>query len=130
MNNILKTGVAALALSILTIPAVVQADTLENMERERSILIDTMLDTELTAKDRQSKVEISKHRLIDLERMVLRDDSLRGRNTPHVRRAFGNYDLTFLVHTAAEKEVSIIDNWLEQLGVTTHKLMSADRGRR
>ena len=35
--------------------------------------------------------------------MVLRDDKLTGRNTPQVRRAFANYDLTFLVHASAEK---------------------------
>ena len=62
--------------------------------------------------------------------MVLRDKKLKGRNTPTVRRAFENYDLTFLVHSAVEKNVSILDNWLDQLGVTTQSVMSATLRRR
>ena len=75
-------------------------------------------------------MRISQRRLIDLERMVLRDSSLTGRNTPTVRRAFENYDLTFLVHASSEKNVSAIDAWLAQIGITTQSLMSAKMGRR
>ncbi len=106
------------------------AGSVENLERERAILIDTMLDPEATPAERHGKIETSKHRLVDLERMVLRDDSLVGRNTPTIKRAFANYDLTFLVHAAAEKDMSVLDNWLEQLGITTQSLMSARRARR
>ena len=100
------------------------------MERERAILIETLRAADLEANERAGKVEISRHRLVDLERMVLRDDSLAGRNTPTVRRAFANYDLTFMVHSASEQQVSVIDIWLGQLGLTTQSLMSASRGRR
>ena len=67
------------------------------MERERAILLDALLSAELEpakapAKDRTSPAT----GLIDLERMVLRDKSLAGKNTPAVRAAFENYDLTFL----------------------------------
>ena len=79
-----------------------QADTLENMERERAILLDALLSPGLTVAEREGRITISKTRLIDLERMVLRDKSLMGRNTPTVRAAFENYDLTFLVHATAE----------------------------
>ena len=68
--------------------------------------------------------------LFDGKTMKLRDDSLVGVNTPTVKRAFANYDLTFLVHAAAENEMSVIDNWLEQMGITTQSLMSAKQGRR
>lgn len=107
-----------------------QAGPLENMERERALLIDTLLAAELSPAERQGKVEISRRRLVDLERIVLRDGSLTGRNTPTVRRAFDNYDLTFLIHAAAEKNVTVLDNWLEQAGLTTQSLMGAKRGRR
>ena len=63
--------------------------------------------------------------MIDLERMVLRDDSLTARNTPVVRKAFANYDLTFLVHASAERKRGVVDVWLEQIGITTESLMSA-----
>ncbi len=117
-----------LAGPLATGPA--QAGTLENLERERAIFIDSMLDPEATPVERIEKVRISQRRLIDLERMVLRDSSLTGRNTPTVRRAFENYDLTFLVHASSENNASAIDAWLAQIGITTQSLMSAKMGRR
>ena len=56
--------------------------------------------------------------------------SLRANDTPAVRFAFENYDLTFLVHSSIERNRSIIDHWLEQVGVSTNTLMSARMGRR
>ena len=47
-----------------------------------------------------------------------------------VRRAFQNYDLTFLASAAAEFDLAIIDNWLAQLGLTTQSLMATEVGRR
>lgn len=107
-----------------------QAGSVENLERERALLIDVFLDPSLTPAERDSRVGHSMHRLLDLERMVLRDEDLIGRNTPTVKRAFKNYDLTFLVHAATEKDMSVIDGWLEQVGITTQGLMAAKRGRR
>jgi hypothetical protein len=122
--------VAAGCLGFGLVSAPVQAGTLENLERERAIFIDSLLDPEATPTERIEKVRISERRLVDLERMVLRDKSLTGRNTPAVRRAFENYDLTFLVHASAENNVSAIDTWLGQIGITTQSLMSAKMGRR
>lgn len=116
----------ALALS----SGMAMADSLENLERERAILIEAMLNPELSPADRQQRLESEKRRLVDLERMVLRDDALKGKNTPVVRKAFANYDLTFLVHASTEKKLSLMDNWLEQVGVSTQTLMSARKGMR
>jgi len=117
---------AVLALS----SGVASADSLENLERERAILVETMLNPELSPAERQQRIEAEKRRLVDLERMVLRDDALKGKNTPVVRKAFSNYDLTFLVHASVEKKVSLMDNWLEQVGISTQTLMSARKGMR
>ena len=125
--NMLKIGL--LATLMLTSP-LAQAGTVENMERERALLIDTFLDPTLPPAERGQKIEVAGRRLIDLERMVLRDDSLKGRSTPTVRRVFANYDLSFLVHAATEKNMSALDLWLDQLGVSTQALMSARMGRR
>ncbi len=127
-----RGSVAALALSVSIGAFALQAEagTVENMERERAILIETLRSADLEAGERANQVEISRHRLVDLERMVLRDDSLKGRNTPTIRRAFANYDLTFMVHSASERQISVIDTWLAQLGLTTQTLMSASQGRR
>ena len=132
MSKLILGGAAAVALSAsigaFTLPA--EAGTVENMERERAILIKTLRSADLAAEERANQVEISRHRLVDLERMVLRDDSLKGRNTPTVRRTFTNYDLTFMVHSASEQQISVIDTWLAQLGLTTQTLMSTNQGRR
>lgn len=127
--RILPIAIMSVAMSI-AIAAPVRAGTLENMERERAHLIHTLLDAEISPVDRQAKMEAAQHRLIDLERMVLRDDSLVGRNTPHVRRAFANYDMTFLVHASAESSLTLADTWLQQLGITTQNLLATKVGRR
>lgn len=126
--NILLSA-AVIAATFGTVGAA-QAGTLENMERERAIMIETLLDPSTTPEERQTKVANYQRRLVDLERMTLRDKSLTGENKPVVRRAFENYDLTFLVHASVEKNATIVDHWLEQIGVSTHTLMGARMGRR
>jgi hypothetical protein len=106
------------------------AGTLENMERERAILLETILSGDMNASERESRIQVARTRLVDLERMVLRDKKLIGRNTPAVRAAFDNYDLTFLVHASTEKGRSIADHWLGEVGVSTTALMNARKGRR
>lgn len=126
-TSILGAAVLAAALG-LTLP--VQAGALENMERERAIMLHSLLSAEFTPQKRQEKVEISRNRLLDLERMVLRDKSLVGKNTPSVRAAFDNYDLTFLVHASVERDRTLLDHWLDEVGVSTKSLMNAQTGRR
>ncbi len=118
------------AAAVVTLAGAVQAATLENLERERGIVIETLLDPSLTPRQRQDKIAVSKRRLVDLERMVLRDKSLAERHDPVVRKAFDNYDLTFLIHASVEKNAALIDHWLQQVGVSTHTLMNARLGRR
>ena len=131
MNNTLRSltiiastiSIAILSSNLEITPA--SAGVLENLERERASVLKSILDPELSPSERQKKIQGSKMRLIDLERMVLRDDKLKGRYTPTVRRAFENYDLTFLLHAATEKNLTITDNWLAELGITTQNIMSA-----
>ncbi|MBT5081709.1 MAG: hypothetical protein HOK21_25375 [Rhodospirillaceae bacterium] len=131
MKQALKKVLPMVAfLTACAATAPVQADTLANMERERALLIETMLDGEISPAERHLRLERGQRRLLDLERMVLRDDKLVGRNTPKVRQAFANYDLTFLVHASVEKNRSMADTWLGQLGISTQNLMSAKQGRR
>ena len=130
-TSVCKTLIAPAAIAlVLAAAGAAHAGSLENMERERAIMIETMLSGDIDNTQRQGRLEIVRTRLIDLERMVLRDDKLTGRNTPVVRRAFENYDLTFLASAAAEFNVAIIDNWLAQLGLTTQSLMATEVGRR
>ncbi len=121
---------AAAAAAMLAPLGAAQAGSLENLERERAMLMQALMSADLSAKERQSKVALSRNRLIDLERMVLRDKKLVGRNTPAVRAAFENYDLTFLVHASIERDRALLDHWLNQVGVSTQSLMNARVGRR
>ncbi|MDY6920331.1 MAG: hypothetical protein SV765_08965 [Pseudomonadota bacterium] len=104
--------------------------SLENLERERARLLQTALATDLGMTQRQQRLEAQSRYLVDLERMVLRDDRLLGVNVPLVSRAFGNYDLTFLSHSALESNRHIVDYWLEQQGLTTAQIRQARVGQR
>jgi len=123
------TGIAAAAVFI-ALGAPASAGPLENMERERAIMIETMLSGDLDNNQRQGRIEITRTRLVDLERMVLRDKSLIGKNQPLVRAAFENYDLTFVVHASVENSRSIADHWLSEIGLSTQAIMNARSGRR
>lgn len=132
ISRVQQTLIAA-GITILMFAAAIggaAAGTLENMERERAILLETILSGDMNAAERENRIQVAKTRLVDLERMVLRDKKLIGRNTPAVRAAFDNYDLTFLVHASTEKSRSIADHWLGEIGVSTTSLMNARMGRR
>ena len=127
----MMTKFAILTAAALAVAAgTAQAGSIENLERERAIAIETLLSPEMAPAERHAKIAVSKGRLVDLERIVLRDTSLEGRATPAVKRAFDNYDLTFLVHAATEKNLTVMDHWLEQLGLTAQSLTIAQRRRR
>mgnify|MGYP001224779278 FL=1 len=121
-------AVATIVLSFAS--ANVSAGSLQNLERERAAMIETLLDSGIKNSERQRKIEISRSQLIDLERMVLRDQSLKGKNTRAIQMAFKNYDLTFLVHASIEKGKSVSDHWIGEVGLTTASLMNARMGRR
>ena len=127
MKNSLKF---ALLAAVMTVPGMAVAGSLENLERERAILLETMFSPSIESEARHEKLALEKRRLVDLERILLRDKSVIGRNTPEVRRAFENYDLTFLVHASVDRDLSMVDHWMEQIGVSTHSLMGARVGRR
>lgn len=123
------TGIATAAL-LIALAAPASAGTLENMERERAIMIETLLSGDIDNTQRQGRLEIARTRLIDLERMVLRDKTLLGKNQPLVRAAFDNYDLTFVVHASVEQNRSLADHWLSEIGLSTQAIMNARSGRR
>ena len=127
MKNPLKF---ALLAAVMTVPGMAVAGSLENLERERAILLETMFSPAIESEALLEKLALEKRRLVDLERILLRDKSVIGRNTPEVRRAFENYDLTFLVHASVDRDLSMVDHWMEQIGVSTHSLMGARVGRR
>lgn len=98
---------------------------LENLERERALLIAAHLDRSLDAAGRRDRAAIALRRLIDLERMVMRDPGTRTDTRPIARRAFADYELTFLAHASVERELSVVALWLERLGITSDRLLAA-----
>jgi len=130
MSILRTTSLGLAAAAALTLSSAAHAGPVENMERERAILLETALDPNITPQERTQKITVAQRRLVDLERIVLRDKSLVGRDTPAVRRAFANYDKTFLVHASAEKNRHVLAHWLDQLGLTSQAVLQAERRRR
>jgi hypothetical protein len=127
----MKTKILTLAAaSLIAFGASAQAGTLENLERERAVTVNAFLDSSLSVDERQAKMDSQYRRLIDLERMVMRDKSLRGQNTKTVRIAFKNYDVTFMGHASAEKGYTMVDHWLGQFNISTDSVMSSRVGSR
>jgi len=106
------------------------ADPLESMERERARLIATLLDPDREAHARLAEADAGRRRLVDLERIALRDPGTETDTRPIARRAFADYDLTFLAHASIERDMAVLDLWLDRLGISTARIMAARVGRR
>ena len=120
-RNIMQTCLIASAV-LISAPAV--AGSLENLERERSIMVSLLLDADLNIAQRQEKIALSKRRLTDLERIALNDKALKKSRSPLVLKVFKNYEMSFLVHSAAESGRSMSTHWLEGIGLSTSDLMN------
>lgn len=114
------TSLASLGISFSA-----QAGSIENMERERAIVISQILDPAMSSQTRWKRMGYSKRRMVDLERIALNDKSLQDSRKHSVMRAFREYELSFLVHAATESQRPITVHWLETMGLTTSDLMNA-----
>lgn len=104
--------------------------SLKNLERERARLLELALSSETDSVQRQQQIQQMSYNMVDLERMVLRDDRLLGLSDPSVKRAFNDYDLTFISHASIESKQHIVDFWLEQLGLSSARITEARVGLR
>lgn len=125
----MMTVLAGAALAV-AVAGPLAAEPLENMERERARLIATLLDPDSEANGRLAEAETARRRLIDLERIALRDPRTATDTRPIARRAFADYDLTFLAHASIERDMAVLDLWLDRLGLSTASIMAARVGRR
>ena len=114
-----------LIASAILISAPAVAGSLENLERERSIMVSHLLNADLNVAQRQEKIALSKRRLADLERIALNDKVLKDSRSPLVLKVFKNYEMSFLVHSAAESGRTMSTHWLEGIGLSTSDLMNA-----
>lgn len=129
MSSLLRVALMG-GLAWLTLTNVAIAGPLENLERERAFFVGLITDVGLPPDIRQQRLGASAARLRDLERIVINSDELLGRNTPTVRRAFATFELTFLVHAAAEEGRSPVEHWFASVGLDTPALVDASVGRR
>jgi hypothetical protein len=104
--------------------------SLENLERERAALLSAQLDSSLDLSQRQQKAQGIYRRLVDIERMVLRDDRVTSSSSQLAKNAFDKYELTFLVHSSAEKSLPPLSHWMSELDLTTDTVLSAKTGHR
>ncbi|WP_057831418.1 hypothetical protein [Colwellia sp. TT2012] len=104
--------------------------TLENLERERAVFLNNLTTTKLTAYQRDQQGNHIIKRLIDMERMVLRDDRISLSNSVMAKKAFQNYELTFLVHASSESKKAPMAHWLHALNITDEKIYKSQSGAR
>ena len=121
MSNLFKNLILILSL---TICSNANANSIDSLERKRAEVLNLVLDKSISIGERKKRLEISKMRLLDLERMTINDKNINKNPNHRTIKAFENFDLTFLVHSSLEKEKPISVTWLEKIGFTTENLMS------
>ncbi len=104
--------------------------TLENLERQRAVLLDNLTTIKLSTYQREQQTNKLIKRLVDMERMVLRDDRIAASNSIMAKKAFQNYDLTFLVHAGSESKKSPMAHWLHSLNITSQSIAKSRAGAR
>ena len=131
VSNMLIGGlVAFLGAPLCSVGVKAESRTLSNLERERAVLIDAIISENNNPSERQQKIVTCQRRLMDMERMVIRDDRLLGSDDPHVQRAFEQYDTTFLVHASSEANQDIVDFWLQQVNLDSEQILTSKKGKR
>ena len=115
---------STILLTLIFSPYAANANTIDNLERERANALNLILDKSISIGDRKSKLEKSKMRLLDLERMTINSKNINKNPSYQTIKAFEKFDLTFLVHSSLEKGKSLSLTWLEKIGLTTENLMS------
>lgn len=104
--------------------------SLKNLERERAALIETFLNHKLSLEQKHTKLMQQQRQLADVERMVLRDERLLSHQSNMVKRAFNDYETTFLVHAGAEKELNAMNQWLLRVNLSNQSIFETKAGYR
>lgn len=102
--------------------------SLQNLERERAALIQDLLRPDLTIEQRSLQLSKRQRQLTDMERMVMRDERLAQSDSAHVKRAFDDFDRTFLVHAGAENKRNAGEQWLATINMSNQAIMNARMG--
>jgi uncharacterized protein YlxW (UPF0749 family) len=130
-----KLSIIVISISLVTVFTAQSATnsstndlSLQNLERERAALIQDLLSPSLDVEQRQVQLKKRQRQLTDMERMVMRDERLLSSSTDLVKNAFGQYELTFLVHAGAEKKRSAGEHWLATMNISNDAILGARVG--
>ena len=133
-KRLVRSALLAITVVILSITSA-QAKpnplfSLENLERERAAFLETLTAKKLTSHQREQQSNHMIKRLIDMERMVLRDDRVAMSHSVMAKNAFQHYELTFLVHASSETQKAPIAHWLHTLKITQSSIYNSTSGAR
>jgi hypothetical protein len=124
-------SIAKLTLLIsLVASSCANASPIGPLERERARTLNLILDKTISIAERKKKLEKSKMKLLDLERMTINNKQINKNPDTHTIRAFEDFDLTFLVHNSFEKNKPLSVTWFEKMGLTTDNIMNTRVSRR
>lgn len=99
--------------------------SLDNLERERAALVLDMLNPVINSAQRAKNLAQRQRTLTDMERMVMRDTRLAQSNPVKVKKAFDQYNTTFLVHAGAEHNRSASEQWLASIQLSNANIMNS-----
>ena len=112
------------AILIIALSSSANANSIDALERERANTVNLILDKTISIAERKSRLEKSKMKLLDLERMIINNKNINKNPSFQTVRAFENFDLTFLVHSSVERSKSLAITWFEKIGFTTDNLIN------
>lgn len=133
--HVKKLSIIISSISLITVFSVQSATnsstndlSLQNLERERAAFIQDLLSPSLDVEQRQVQLKKRQRQLTDMERMVMRDERLLSSSSDLVKNAFGEYELTFLVHAGAEQKLSASEHWLATMNISNDAILGARVG--
>lgn len=112
-----------LTATLVALPITAKASGIEAMEVERARLVTVLLAPLASPDERAARLAEQARRLQAAEALVLAGAGKRP--TAAARRAFEDFDSGFLVHAAAENGRTVVDQWFEEVGVSTATLRAA-----
>ena len=107
---------------IIALSSSANANSIDALERERANTVNLILDKTISIAERKSRLEKSKMKLLDLERMIINNKNINKNPSYQTIKAFENFELTFLVHSSIEKDKPLAITWFEKIGLTTENL--------
>tara|TARA_B100000963_G_scaffold336387_1_gene331375 strand:- start:504 stop:887 length:384 start_codon:yes stop_codon:yes gene_type:complete len=122
----IKFILSSTVVLITALSSLAYANSIDALERERAHTVNLILDKTISITERKSRLEKSKMKLLDLERMIINNKNINKNPSYQTIKAFENFELTFLVHSSVEKGKPLAITWFEKIGLTTDNLINTE----